>query len=319
MAYFLDIQAPPTLQRTQRDLLVSFMLQVAKRFSFLGLQEWELLLEKKEKVLGIATEFYDLTKGKALENKFTIFFASKKDTTDFRRLLEALVDGLEFGEAQKQKKQDWMRVWRSHFKPLSLSKGKIWIYPAWIKIPESKKKKLVIRIHPGQAFGTGNHGTTSLCLEAFLRNAAALPKNNIRLLDFGAGTGILAIAAEKWAKKNARSMKSIAVEIDPVARGQAKINAKLNGVKLQIAAKQKKSDSFDLIFANVLAPVLLEKRDELLGSLAPKGILLLSGILWKEATAFQKSFGVPDGYRAKRVRNGDWALVEVQNLRGLSK
>jgi ribosomal protein L11 methyltransferase len=197
---------------------------------------------------------------------------------------------------------DWVKKWKKYYKPVkirpNLHSPALWILPAWIK----RKVPLKIKINPGQAFGTGTHATTQLCLDLFLSTKTKFK----RVLDFGAGTGILAMAAVKRDGANAHC-----IEIDPTARIQLKKNLKLNHVNAKIINKPQ--GQYDLIFANVLAPVLLEHKKTLLSALKPGGVLILSGLLRREPHQFLKEF-LPKKRRQLALKTqGDWAAVLIES------
>ena len=146
--------------------------------------------------------------------------------------------------------RDWIRAWMDSFKPLKFGK-KLWICPTWCKVPDSDA--VTVMLDPGLAFGTGTHPTTSLCLE-WLDGLNLLDKT---VLDYGCGSGILAIAALKLGAKEAYG-----VDIDPQALEASEENAKRNGVldKLTLCDGKKSS--------SVLTPAPVTVANILCGPLA---------------------------------------------------
>ncbi len=165
--------------------------------------------------------------------------------------------------------QDWLAEWKKIWQPITVGERFV-IAPSWFEISDSHDR-IVIRIEPGMAFGTGTHETTRLCLEAIEKHFAGGS-----FLDVGAGTGILAIAAAKLFPASRVS----ALDIDAQAIDIAKENARLNGVS-QIeflhGSVGETTPSSDLVCANLTAPVILELLPKLLGATCRR--LVLSGIL----------------------------------------
>jgi ribosomal protein L11 methyltransferase len=172
--------------------------------------------------------------------------------------------------------QNWMEAWKQHYKPLAIGK-RILIVPAWQELAEPGR--VSIRIEPGMAFGTGVHPTTQLCLQ--LLEEYARPSTSV--IDIGCGSAILAIAAVKLG-----ATAAVGVDIDDQALDNARLNAVLNGAELQIGQGsvaevlegQYKLKQADIVFANILAPVLIRLLDAGMGGLiAPGGVLIMSGVL----------------------------------------
>ena len=167
---------------------------------------------------------------------------------------------------------DWVKLTQSQFGPTKVS-NRLWIVPSWSEIPDSQA--LNIRLDPGVAFGTGAHPTTHLCLKWLDENC----RPGLSILDYGCGTGILAIAAAKLG-----AAPVVGTDIDPQAVEAACYNAKINTVdaafSLPDALPQEK---FDVVIANILANPLKVLAPALVGRLSEKGHLTLSGILAHQA------------------------------------
>jgi ribosomal protein L11 methyltransferase len=300
MSFYVLIGLPKDVGREARDALSSLVTRLASSLSFQGMEDWSVDV-KNSRVLGVESEFHDLTRAGLLSSEMKVYFRTKPHAALFATRLGTLVEGLVISRARLQAKKDWMKLWRKHYQTQTLSEDGelLHIVPAWKKAPV---KGTSIRIYPGQAFGTGTHATTQLCLRLLLRYGAGKT-----MMDFGAGTGVLAIAAAKT-----NGMKGIAVESDPVALEQCRKNIRLNRVKIPAASKAPSGKKFDLIFANVLAPVLLERKASLKGSVEKGGLLFLSGILKTEAKSFLKKFG-PKGFALlENASMGDWAAIALQ-------
>lgn len=183
--------------------------------------------------------------------------------------------------------QPWERAWLEHFHPMSFGE-RLWICPRHLAVDQPDA--VVVRLDPGLAFGTGTHPTTALCLGWL----DAHPPTGLNVLDFGCGSGILAIAA---AQLGAR--KIWALDHDPQALTATAENAADNGVGQIIQClgrNQLPEASADLVLANILASTLIELREVLLNQLAPGGTLVLSGILEHQAdqviAAYQSHIGL---------------------------
>jgi len=171
--------------------------------------------------------------------------------------------------------EDWVRLTQSQFAPVEITPS-FWIVPTWHEPPAAAQR--VIRLDPGLAFGTGTHPTTRMCLRWIARNAQAPQPAWQRVLDYGCGSGILAIAA---ALHGAGEVD--AVDIDPAAVRSAADNAAANGVRLHAGLPDQASGQYPLVLANILATPLKLLAPLLCGHLAPGAHLVLAGILERQA------------------------------------
>ncbi|HGE6044725.1 50S ribosomal protein L11 methyltransferase [Vibrio cholerae] len=171
--------------------------------------------------------------------------------------------------------KDWEREWMDNFHPMQFGR-RLWICPSWREVPDPQAVNVML--DPGLAFGTGTHPTTALCLE-WLDN---LDLSGKTVIDFGCGSGILAIAAIKLG-----AAKVIGIDIDPQALLASKDNAARNGVEDQIEVYLPKDQPEDLVadvvVANILAGPLRELSPIIKGLLKPGGQLAMSGILDTQA------------------------------------
>ncbi len=167
--------------------------------------------------------------------------------------------------------QDWVRLTQSQFAPVEITPS-FWIVPSWHEAPPQATR--VIRLDPGLAFGTGTHPTTRMCL----RWTAAHARPWSRVLDYGCGSGILAIGA---ALHGAQAID--AVDIDPAAVESTRANAQANGVRLEAGLPDAAQGSYPLVLANILATPLKLLAPLLSGHVAPGGHLVLAGILERQA------------------------------------
>ncbi|BCK14974.1 50S ribosomal protein L11 methyltransferase [Vibrio cholerae] len=171
--------------------------------------------------------------------------------------------------------KDWEREWMDNFHPMQFGR-RLWICPSWREVPDPQAVNVML--DPGLAFGTGTHPTTALCLE-WLDN---LDLSGKTVIDFGCGSGILAIAAIKLG-----AAKVIGIDIDPQALLASKDNAARNGVEDQIEVYLPKDQPeglvADVVVANILAGSLRELSPIIKGLLKPGGQLAMSGILDTQA------------------------------------
>ena len=197
--------------------------------------------------------------------------------------------------------KNWIRAWMDQFKPLKFGQH-LWICPSWLSVDE--KDSVVVMLDPGLAFGTGTHPTTSLCL-SYLDSLDLKDKD---VLDYGCGSGILAIAALKLGAKSATG-----VDIDEQALIASKENAKRNGVehKLQlIMGTDKKLDlpQFPITVANILAGPLAELEPIIASLTQSGGKLALSGILTEQADSVIEAYS--KDFVMNKVKDLDgWALL----------
>lgn len=169
--------------------------------------------------------------------------------------------------------KDWVKETQSQFAPIHIGKS-IWIVPSWHAHP--KEAGTILQIDPGLAFGTGSHPTTHLCLEWLEENV----KSGQSVLDYGCGSGILAIAAHKLGAATVDG-----VDIDYQAVQTAKANAKENQCNIDFYLPEQfiENRQYDIVVANILSGPLQKLAKTLTSYIKPEGKLLLSGILdWQE-------------------------------------
>lgn len=168
--------------------------------------------------------------------------------------------------------QDWVRATQSQFDPIKIT-DKLWIVPTWHSAPNADAINIVL--DPGLAFGTGSHPTTHLCL-AWLTNTIT---PNVTVLDYGCGSGILAIAAKKLGAANV-----VGTDIDSQAIQSSLYNAEQNGVEADFYhASQYQTQEFDIVVANILSSALSVLAPALAKSCKTGGKIALSGILKEQA------------------------------------
>lgn len=199
---------------------------------------------------------------------------------------------------------DWGELWKQYFKPLRLTKN-IVIKPTWERYTP-QHRDIVVEIDPGMAFGTGQHPSTRMCLEAI--EDILLKDRSIRkwrVLDVGTGTGILGISC---AKLGAESV--VGADIDPKAVEIARKNVLINGVedRVRIVNRdvRKMKGTFDLIVANLTAETLLKIKSHLFSLTDPGRYLVISGIIEQNGRTIEEAFSVENMSLQKTIREKEW-------------
>jgi len=195
--------------------------------------------------------------------------------------------------------QDWVRLTQSQFAPVPITDD-FWIVPSWHEPPAQARQ--VIRLDPGLAFGTGTHPTTRMCL----RWIATHPPAGARVLDYGCGSGILAIAAARFG-----AAAVDAVDIDPAAVQAAQANAAANGVRIATGLPELAVGRYGAVLANILATPLKVLAPLLCAHLDRGGALVLAGILERQAGELMQAYAP---YVALDVadREEGWVLMTAR-------
>ena len=217
------------------------------------------------------------------ENRVTGLFSAETDAAHViatvrqalaRETLEHSVDVLP--------DEDWERTWMERYRPLRIIE-RLWVVPSWCTPPDPSAVNIVL--DPGLAFGTGTHPTTALCLEWL----AQRPLAGRRVIDYGCGSGILAIAALKLG-----AAEAFGVDVDPQALAVSRENAARNGVAAHYRACAPEAlpsaIAGDVLVANILAGALIELAPELERRLLPHGVIALSGILPEQADEVRRAY-----------------------------
>jgi ribosomal protein L11 methyltransferase len=199
--------------------------------------------------------------------------------------------------------QDWVRLTQSQFAPVEITPS-FWIVPSWHEAPPAAEK--IIRLDPGLAFGTGTHPTTRMCLRWTAQHAATLAAGWTRVLDYGCGSGILAIGA---ALHGARGID--AVDIDEAAVTATRANAEANGVSLNAGLPDKALGRYPLVLANILATPLKLLAPLLADHVAAGGHLVLAGILDRQADELTAAYAPWLALRVSDSEDG-WILMTAQ-------
>jgi ribosomal protein L11 methyltransferase len=195
--------------------------------------------------------------------------------------------------------EDWVRATQAQFAPLCLG-GRLWIVPSWHEAP-SDPAAAVVRLDPGMAFGTGSHPSTRLVLAWLARQLAP----RARVLDYGCGSGILAIAAAKLGAASAD-----AVDVDAQALATAADNARANGVALRVFAPERlPPGSYDVVMANILSQPLIVLEPLLAARTRRGGRIALSGILAAQSAEVAAAYASDFAMRVAASEEG-WDLLE---------
>jgi ribosomal protein L11 methyltransferase len=238
-------------------------------------------------------------------SRITALFETEAEATEAATLLLAQdwAQGLAISALRQVAEQDWVRLTQSQFAPVEITPS-FWIVPSWHDAPGSARQ--VIRLDPGLAFGTGTHPTTRMCLRWIARNASAWP----RVLDYGCGSGILAIGA---ALHGASAID--AVDIDEAAVESTRANAAANGVALNAGQPDAAQGRYPLVLANILATPLKLLAPLLAGHVAPGGNLVLAGILERQADELKAAYAPWLALEVSDSEDG-WILMTARNTAG---
>jgi len=198
--------------------------------------------------------------------------------------------------------RDWEREWLKDFRPMAFGR-RLWVCPGGFEV--DAMDAVVVRLDPGLAFGTGTHPTTALCLEW-------LDSTNLkgcRVLDYGCGSGILAIAALLLGAESA-----VGFDIDPQAITASRQNAQRNGVADRLTTTTQGAaltGKFNVLLANILASTLIDNAASISALLKRGGLLALSGILGNQIDAVRSAYRGSVQFAASRTKD-DWVLLTGQ-------
>jgi ribosomal protein L11 methyltransferase len=196
-------------------------------------------------------------------------------------VVQDFFEGCQVVAIQPVPEQDWVRLTQSQFAPVEITPA-FWIVPTWHEPPTQATR--VIRLDPGLAFGTGTHPTTRMCLRWIAGHGAA-GKDLGRVLDYGCGSGILAIAAAKFGASGID-----ALDIDEAAVQSTLANAEANHVSLNAGLPDKVDGAYQTVLANILATPLKVLAPLLCSRVAPGGSLVLAGILERQADELKTAY-----------------------------
>lgn len=200
--------------------------------------------------------------------------------------------------------RDWVRLTQAQFGPTPIDAG-FWIVPSWSPVPTAATR--VIRLDPGMAFGTGTHPTTRMCLRWIARHGPSLARPGARVLDYGCGSGVLAIAAGLFG-----AAEVDAVDIDPAAVTATKDNARTNGVAVRAGGTETASGRYALVVANILATPLKLLAPLLCARLDAGGDLVLAGILSRQADELRDAYALHVALAVSDEDDG-WILMTARS------
>lgn len=229
-------------------------------------------------------------------------FETREQAQATLELLQAqdFFDGCAVLGIQNVPEQDWVRLTQSQFTPVDIT-PEFWIVPTWHEPPD--EARIVIRLDPGLAFGTGTHPTTRMCLRWIARHGGAEHSALTRVLDYGCGSGILAIGAAKFGATDID-----AVDIDLAAVESTVLNAQANHVILRAGLPETASGIYQTVLANILATPLKVLAPLLWSRVAAGGALVLAGILERQADELKAAYAPYCALQVADAEDG-WILM----------
>lgn len=245
--------------------------------------------------------------GDVLVKAFIALSDAKKVIPEIRRDIEEIVancgGALPLGTLETTNREiegdDWIEIWRTHFRPIHL--GRIVVVPEWIEYEKAAEEQ-VVKLDNNMAFGTGEHETTSMCVELLQEY---LTPDSV-CIDVGCGSGILGISAVKLGARQA-----YLTDIDAVAVESANHNCKLNDVtdKVVVARSNLLDDSAlkgDIMLANITADILEKLAPSIPKNLKAGGTLILSGIIDSKLDRVVEVYSAQGLTLVKKVKKGEW-------------
>jgi ribosomal protein L11 methyltransferase len=211
---------------------------------------------------------------------------------------------------------DWLDAWREYFEPLRA--GRIVVAPAWKQhdgsladnalLKNLSAQDMVLWLEPGRAWGTGAHCSTSLCLSA-LQRALTIDAQLIRVLDVGCGSGVLSVAALLLGARSAYG-----VDIDETSPGVTMENAARNGVADRCTASTQPvgtvTETYEVVLANILAPVLIDLATDIADRVAPGGVLILAGLIEEQR---ERVLAAYEGFSVEQTEHqGEWVGLTLR-------
>lgn len=231
-------------------------------------------------------------------SSITALFAQQAQAEDAARLLQAqdFFASCELLGVQAVADQDWVRLTQSQFAPVEIT-PEFWIVPTWHEPPAAALR--FIRLDPGLAFGTGTHPTTRMCLRWIARQDLA----GQRVLDYGCGSGILAIGAAMHGAQHVEG-----VDIDEAAVTATRLNAEANHVRVQAGLPDLAQGLYHTVLANILATPLKVLAPLLCSHVRPGGALVLAGILERQADELKQAYAPHVSLEVADTEDG-WVLM----------
>ncbi len=233
-------------------------------------------------------------------SRVTALFATEDKAIEAAELLKAqdFFESCSILGIIKLQDQDWVRLTQSQFDPVEITPT-FWIVPTWHEPPVAAKQ--IIRLDPGLAFGTGTHPTTRMCLKWI---ATQTDKSKFqRVLDYGCGSGILAIGAAKFG-----ALDIDAVDIDPSAVEASLLNASANNAAIRVGLTDAVTGQYQTVLANILASPLKVLAPLLCARVAKGGSLVLAGILERQADELKTAYAPYCQLEVSNTEEG-WVLM----------
>lgn len=248
--------------------------------------------------------------------RLTAYFPWETDLWELKRgfleeflpvLAESFGAGPEaFESAAEITDTGWAEKWKEHFRARKVGRRLV-VKPSWEEYP-GEDGDVVLTVDPGQAFGTGTHETTRMCLrfaEDVFDRGPSPPRT---VLDVGTGTGILGIAAALLGAE-----RVLGIDTDPVAVEVAARNAEQNGVgtafRAEGTALASVEGEFDLVFGNLIAEILVDLSEAVVARCAPGGRMILSGILTEKSGWVAEEFGTHGASLVEETTDGEWSAL----------
>jgi ribosomal protein L11 methyltransferase len=240
------------------------------------------------------------------QTRVVALFAEDADVVAAMNMVAALLS-LPSAPAYKSETvadRDWVRVWMDRWLPMRFGESpggaKLWVVPSWLTPPDPQAANIIL--DPGMAFGTGTHATTAMCLEWLAQH----PPRDREVIDYGCGSGILAIAALKLGARSA-----FGTDTDPQALTVSRENAERNGVLDRLTlllpdALPKQADA-DIVLANILAGALIALAPRLTALVRPGGTLILSGLLAIQADEVEAAYTAH--FDLARQGRDEWVML----------
>ena len=208
--------------------------------------------------------------------------------------------------------EDWSLSWKQHWQPDPVGHGLL-ILPAWLEVPVEHADRLVIRMDPGNAFGTGSHPTTRLCLEALEQQ----PPSGLRVADLGCGSGVLGLAALGLGARQVLSVDTDSLAVRATTDNAILNNRSVDALRVsqgsvEVLATLLEGQPADLLLCNILAPVIEALAPHFQSVLRPGGRGLLSGLLVEQAPRLTEVLGSLGWSVEPLAEQGRWGLLEIQ-------
>lgn len=239
------------------------------------------------------------------------FFFEPSYEDDASKFIEYLTKFNLVAKSETKNWEDWNQEWRKYYKPIIVS-DRLQVYPAWERPEGDSSSK--IWINPGMGFGTGTHETTFLCLEFYGELIDSLGKGKLQVLDLGCGSGILGIAAKKFSNCDVNFC-----DIDKDALDNCVENLNINfeegslvGCTVCSRERFESSIKYDLIFANILEPVLLMEQKEIMNVSKTGTELILSGVLEDQYQNIINAYQKDNWKLINKKQKNDWISLHMR-------